>query len=191
MPIDCTLCGTEPVLAHFQVTFPPATTVSTAGFADPLRSLLKKLFPAVIVTDRGAGPPPLPAPPPPPPPPPSGGPPPGAVAIDPPQPMSSAVIRPRRTRGLVPLISKLLTRCLSHCGLPQPRRQCCGWQVPPPFPVGGVLLLPVWGAISVAARCCTQYRDTYRVETSGVGVVPSTVHCARRSVAPVLLAGLC
>src|SRR5215510_11509899 len=60
---DCTVCGTPPVLTHVHVTVPPATTVSTAGFDEPFRSLRNTLFPRVTVMALPTGPPPPPPPP--------------------------------------------------------------------------------------------------------------------------------
>src|SRR5215470_14287495 len=63
MPSDCTVCGMPPVFAQLHVTVPPATTVSTAGFDEPFRSLRNTLFPRVTVMALATGPPPPPPPP--------------------------------------------------------------------------------------------------------------------------------
>ena len=55
VPSDSTLWGTLPVLVQVHVTVPPAATVSTAWFVDPLCPLLKKMLPTMTATVGGAG----------------------------------------------------------------------------------------------------------------------------------------
>src|SRR4051794_3310569 len=56
VPVDWTLWGRSPVLVQVHVTVPPAATVSTAWFVDPLCALLKKMLPTMTAAVCGAGP---------------------------------------------------------------------------------------------------------------------------------------
>src|SRR5229473_2363960 len=66
-PWDRTLCEMPWSLVQVQVTVPPTTTVSTAGFVLPLWALMNTICPLFPTVTDPAGPPPPPPPPPAPP----------------------------------------------------------------------------------------------------------------------------
>ena len=191
-PSDWTLCDTEPVLDHVQVTLPPATTVSTAVFVVLFRLLRKKSFPTATVADVDGGPTSPP-----------GGTFVGALA-EPPQPMSRVVIATKGISLFVLCMHKPLNEMSKPLRsfqtapamllLADPAMIASGWSLLSLNAEGGSVLrhrLAIFNTVSLGASragCTTAAHDvcpcrvssgTGRLPTSPIFHATATVRSAR------------